>query len=53
MAPEIFYVGAYKGTEVDYFALGVILFIMVSKNPPFAKATPEDLYYKTFLFKPE
>jgi len=37
MAPEIHARKAYNGISVDLFALGIILFIMLSKNPPFAR----------------
>lgn len=36
----------YQGTKVDIFAMGVLLFIMVSAHPPFRKAVPSDPYYK-------
>jgi len=49
MAPEIHAGKAYSGTAVDIFACGVILFIMISGNPPFLKADPKcDSYYKLF-----
>ena len=37
MAPEIHARKAYNGISVDLFAMGIILFIMMSKNPPFAR----------------
>ena len=40
MAPEIHLGRKYKGEQVDVFALGVILFVMFSKHPPFNAATP-------------
>ena len=47
MAPEILRAGTkYKGTEVDLFAMGVILFIMVTGLPPFKIATSTDPYYQ-------
>lgn len=46
MAPEIHLEAPYKGKQVDLFAAGIILFIMVAKHPPFDKATCEDSYYK-------
>ena len=49
MAPEIHAGKAYSGTAVDIFACGVILFIMLSGNPPFLKADAKsDSYYKLF-----
>jgi len=35
MAPELLKGDIYKGTDVDLFALAVILFIMVTGSPPF------------------
>ena len=46
MAPEIILKKPYKGTEVDIFATGIILFMMVLANQPFTKAAPRDAYYK-------
>lgn len=46
MAPEIM-LCKYKGTEVDIFACGVILFILYSGNPPFQRALVTDPFYKT------
>lgn len=40
MAPEINLQLPYSGVAVDLFATAIILFIMVSGNPPFAKADP-------------
>ena len=47
MAPEIHMGQKYSGQWVDLFAAGIILFIMVTQHPPFAKATPKDPHYKT------
>lgn len=38
MAPEIHEKRTYNGEKVDLFALGIILFILMSKNPPFKVA---------------
>jgi len=46
MAPEIHLKKAYKGQEVDLFAIAIILFIMVSGHPPFEKAKAGDRFYK-------
>ena len=46
MAPEQHQRRAYTGESVDLFATGIILFIMLSQNPPFGKADPNDPYYK-------
>lgn len=47
MAPEIHMGARYSGASVDLFAAGIILFIMVTQHPPFARATPKDPHYKT------
>jgi serine/threonine protein kinase len=46
MAPEVI-MGKYRGTEVDIFACGVILFTLYCGNPPFQKALVTDPFYKT------
>jgi len=47
MAPEIHLRQPYSGPAVDLFASAIILFIMFSGNPPFAKADPRnDPHYK-------
>ena len=35
-----------EGEKHDIFVAGVIVFIMVTKHPPFGSATPKDPYYK-------
>jgi serine/threonine protein kinase len=46
MAPEILDKTPYQGQVVDLFAVGVILFIMLTQHPPFAMANSDDMYYK-------
>jgi len=47
MAPEIHMRKPYSGPSVDLFASGIILFILLSGTPPFAKADPKsDPHYK-------
>jgi len=47
MAPEIHLRQPYSGPAVDLFASAIILFIMYSGTPPFAKADPRnDPHYK-------
>lgn len=47
MAPEIHLRQPYSGPSVDLFASAIILFIMLSGTPPFAKADPKnDPHYK-------
>lgn len=45
MAPEQHLKRKYDGEKVDIFALGVILFVMMSMHPPFNSAVPSDQYY--------
>lgn len=49
MAPEILLGRPYSGFSVDLFALGIILFIMVARTPPFFKAIPSDPLYKFLM----
>lgn len=46
MAPEIHQSQTYSGASVDLFAAAIILFIMITQHPPFAKAIPTDPHYK-------
>jgi serine/threonine protein kinase len=46
MAPEIHMNKPYNGESVDLFACGIILFIMVSRHPPFTRADPSDPFYR-------
>jgi serine/threonine protein kinase len=46
MAPELHMRRPYTGESVDLFAAGIILFIMISQNPPFSRAEPTDPYYR-------
>lgn len=47
VAPEI-YEGRGRGDKADMFALGVCLFILVTKVPPFAIANPKtNMVYRT------
>ena len=49
MAPEIKEGKHYKGTEVDLFSLGVILFIIVQGIFPFKEARKEEYFYGLLL----
>lgn len=49
MAPEIIRADRYSGPFADLFGAGLILFLMVTKNKPFLKASPSDDYYKQLL----
>lgn len=51
MAPEIIEGKPYKGSTTDIFAMGVILFVMVTGVMPFYfKATKTDLLYQ-YIYK--
>ena len=47
MAPELLLDFTYSGIKVDVFALGVVLFMLMTGNRPFNVAKADDLYYKT------
>lgn len=51
MAPEISFGGSlkYKGTPVDLFACGVILFFMVAGKYPFERAIINDPRYMNII----
>ena len=49
MAPEIKEGKEYKGTEVDMFSIGVILFIIVQGIFPFKEARKEEYFYNLLL----
>jgi len=49
MAPEIKEGRTYKGTQVDLFSVGVILFIIVQGIFPFKEARKEEYFYNLLL----
>ena len=50
MAPEILEEESYQGDKADLFAVGVILFMIVSGRPPYvSKASEEDLYFSQLV----
>ena len=49
MAPEIKEGKVYKGTQVDLFSMGVILFIIVQGIFPFKEARTEEYFYNLLL----
>jgi serine/threonine protein kinase len=49
MAPEIKEGKVYKGTQVDLFSIGVILFIIVQGIFPFKEARKEEYFYNLLL----
>ena len=46
MAPEITQKREYDGRAVDMWALGVLLYVMLTGNFPFKGISESDLYYK-------
>mmetsp|Transcript_27464 Transcript_27464/g.24340 ORF Transcript_27464/g.24340 Transcript_27464/m.24340 type:complete len:411 (+) Transcript_27464:91-1323(+) len=51
MAPEILANLPYKPKQIDLFAAGVILFMMVTQRLPFITAEPDDEYYSFIIIK--
>lgn len=49
MAPELLQGLPYRGTAVDVFACGMLLFIMAMRIPPFSKADIRDQRYVCFV----
>ena len=49
MAPEIREEKVYDGRQVDIFALGVILFVLVLGIFPFTEAKKEEENYKLII----
>jgi serine/threonine protein kinase len=49
MAPEIKEGKVYKGSQVDMFSIGVILFIIVQGIFPFKEARKEEFFYNLLL----
>lgn len=45
-APEIVMEKSYIGEQVDLFAAGICLFLMVVNSPPFREASIRDPYFK-------
>jgi serine/threonine protein kinase len=52
MAPEVLNQQPYDGTKYDLFALGIVLFNMVTGCPPFKWASKDDKYYQTLCTDP-
>ena len=46
MAPEIHNKDGYEGATVDLFALGVILYIMRTRQEPFKVAMTSDMKFR-------
>jgi len=49
MAPEINAKMPYNANDVDLFAAGIVLFILVVGTPPFSKACQKDPYYNLIV----
>lgn len=49
MAPEVYEGLVYNGHWADLFSAGVILFLMISRHPPFYKAWTSDPHYKLIM----
>ncbi|GAB5034027.1 camk protein kinase [Nannochloropsis oceanica] len=48
MAPEVLARQQYDGAKADCWSSGVVLFIMLSGNPPFQMARPGDWWFNQF-----
>jgi len=48
MAPEVLARQQYDGSKADCWSAGVVLFIMLSGNPPFQMARPGDWWFNQF-----
>lgn len=46
MAPELTQKKEYEGKPVDVWALGVLLYVMLSGTFPFRGISESDLYYR-------
>ena len=53
MAPEIHLGEAYSGQSVDLFASAIILFTILTRRVPFAKAHPSDPHYYYLVANPD
>jgi len=51
MAPEIHLEKPYQGSQVDVFAAGIIIFVMLTQRPPFSKGSTEDPHYRLIAGK--
>ncbi|CAI2362329.1 unnamed protein product [Moneuplotes crassus] len=49
MAPEIKMQETYSPYPADIFSLGILLFTMVAKHPPFSMPDTQDKYYKVLV----
>ena len=47
--PEVYAKEEFNGIFADIFALGVVLFVVVTGQMPFKTATPNDSYYKMLM----
>ena len=46
MAPEVVSKQPYDGQSADLFACGVVLFMMLTGEPPFSSTDPTDIFYR-------
>ena len=47
--PEMMLSKPYKGTETDIFQLGVNIFLLLTRIPPWRYATKKDPYYSLIM----
>lgn len=53
MPPEMLAAQPHQAELADVFALGIVLFIMHYKRPPFSQATEDDDYYNFVFSRPQ
>ena len=46
MAPEVLARDSYRGTAIDIYSLGVILFVLYLGNMPMEQASSDDKFFK-------
>eukprot|EP01056_Protomagalhaensia_sp_Gyna25_P000060 Protomagalhaensia_sp_Gyna_25__59@NODE_1029_length_2268_cov_17_463437_g821_i0_p1_GENE_NODE_1029_length_2268_cov_17_463437_g821_i0NODE_1029_length_2268_cov_17_463437_g821_i0_p1_ORF_typecomplete_len483_score50_20Pkinase/PF00069_25/1e47Pkinase_Tyr/PF07714_17/3_9e27Kdo/PF06293_14/8_5e11Kinaselike/PF14531_6/4_1e10RIO1/PF01163_22/6_8e03RIO1/PF01163_22/3_8e07WaaY/PF06176_11/2_6e05Haspin_kinase/PF12330_8/0_0016APH/PF01636_23/0_00017Pkinase_fungal/PF17667_1/0_00017Choline_kinase/PF01633_20/0_0044EcKinase/ len=51
-APEVYF-GSYVGAPIDIFALGVMIYILVTGSPPFGDALPTDPRFHVISSSPD
>ena len=49
LAPEVFTKDKFRTKPLDIFALGIVLFTIYTRCPPFYQATSDDLNYRLFV----
>ena len=53
MPPELIQNQPYKGSKVDIFSSGIVLFLLPIAHPPFTKAINKDPLYSILIHNPQ